>query len=96
MLVKDINVGITWIKPLSEETLNQKVAEAAAHAAQAGTYATAAGNSAIAADTSAKAAERINQQTMAWVNNKFWWGTIEEYNQLEEINEGTFYYVQLS
>jgi len=95
MLVKDTNQGLAWIKPLDESVLNQKVAEAAQHATNAGNYATAAGNSAIAADTSAKTAQRINEQTMAWVNGKFWWGTIEEYNKLTEINEGTFYFVQL-
>jgi len=91
MLVKDETVGLTWVDPLSPQELHEAVAQATI----AGQEATKAGNSAVAADTSAQTAERINQQTMNWVNNKFWWGTLEEYNALEEINEGTFYFIQL-
>jgi len=95
MLVKDETVGLTWVDPLSPQELHEAVAQATAQATIAGQEATKAGNSAVAADTSAQTAERINQQTMNWVNNKFWWGTLEEYNALEEINEGTFYFIQL-
>lgn len=94
MLVKDNEVGLTWIDPLSEEKLQQAVANAEHSASEAANQAVVAGNKAIEADTSAKTAQRINEQTMAWVNQKFWWGNIEEYNQLESIDEGTFYFVQ--
>lgn len=95
MLVKDATLGLTWVNPVSDAALQQAVADATAASTQAGNYATAAGNSASEADTSAQTAERINQQTMSWVNNKFWWGTIEEYNNLEEVIEGTYYFVSL-
>lgn len=95
MLVKDSVEGLAWINPLSEERLQQAVANAEHSASEAANQAVLAGNKAIEADTSAKQAQRINEQTMAWVNNKFWWGTIEEYNQLESIEEGTFYFVQM-
>lgn len=95
MLVKDSKKGITWIDPLSDKQLNDAVAAATAQATQAGNYAVQAGNYATDAMTSAAQAERINQVTMDWVNSKFWWGDIAEYNQLESIEEGTFYFVQL-
>jgi hypothetical protein len=31
---------------------------------------------------------------MNWVNEKFWWGTIEEYNSLSKIDPGTFYFIK--
>ena len=40
--------------------------------AQAGEYSTQAGNSAIRAETAEGNAKTINNQTMTWVNNKFW------------------------
>lgn len=94
MLVKDNEVGLTWIDPVSDESLQRAVATATQQAAQAGTYATQSGNSAIEAYNSEKQAQRINEQTMNWVNQKFWWGSIAEYNALESIDEGTFYFVQ--
>jgi hypothetical protein len=48
----------------------------------------------VAAATSEGQAKRINEQTMNYVNNKFWWGTVEEYNNLTEINPGTFYFIK--
>lgn len=95
MLVKDENSGLAWVKPLDETELRNAVSASEAAASQSSNYATQAGNSAIEADTSAKQADRINQQTMAWVNEKFWWGSLEEYNALETVNEGTFYFVSL-
>ena len=53
------------------------------------------GRSAAFAFCSASTAERINQVTTEWVNDKFWWGTIEEYNALSEIKEGTFYHIMV-
>lgn len=95
MLVKDTIQGLTWVNPVSDQSLQQAVQTATAQAAQAGQYATQAGNSAIAAHISEQVAQRINEQTMDWVNNKFWWGTISEYNTLESIDEGTFYFIQM-
>lgn len=94
MLVKDQTEGLTWVKPLDTTQLNTAVANAESAMAKAGNYATQAGNYASAADTSAKVADRINHQTMNWVNEKFWWGTIEEYNSLSKIDPGTFYFIK--
>ena len=94
MLVKDANEGLAWIKPLSDAQLQQAVADSEASKNQASVYATQAGNSAVAAATSEGNAHRINQQTMNWVNNKFWWGTVEEYNALTTIDPGVFYFIK--
>lgn len=97
MLVKDDTLGLTWVKPLSTSELNQATSQAQASMEQAGNYAVQAGNSAVAASTSEGNANRINQQTMQWVNDKFWWGTLEEYNaEIAEngVNPGTFYFVR--
>ena len=94
MLVKDQKEGLAWVKPLDQSILLEQVAVAESAKNQAGTYATQAGNSAISAETSAKLSSRINQQTMNWVNNKFWWGTLEEYNALTSIDPGTFYFIK--
>ena len=56
-------------------------------------YATQAGNHAVVANDAAGTAKRINEQTMNYVNDKFWWGSVEEYNALESINPGTFYFI---
>ena len=94
MLVKDHDNGITWINPVSTETLDEKVQIAARHAATAGAEATKAGNYAADASTSAQTAENINAQTVDYIEKKFWWGTIEEYNALKYIDEGTFYFIK--
>lgn len=94
MLVKDHDNGITWINPVSTETLDEKVQAAAVHAQTAGNSATQAGNYAAAASDSAEKAETINAQTVSYIENKFWWGTMEEYNALEQIDEGTFYFIK--
>jgi hypothetical protein len=72
MLVKDQTEGLTWVKPLDNTQLNDAVARAESAMSTSGNYAVQAGNYASAADTSAKVADRINQQTMNWVNEKFW------------------------
>ena len=96
MLVKDQTQGLAWVKPLDNEQLNAMVSAATTAKTEAQGFATAAGNSAVEASQAAGNANRINQQTMAWVNEKFWWGTIEEYNahiQEHGVNPGTFYFV---
>lgn len=96
MLVKDQIQGLAWVKPLDNEQLNAMVSAATAAKTEAQDFATAAGNSAVEASLSAGNATRINQQTMTWVNEKFWWGTVEEYNahiQEHGVNPGTFYFV---
>lgn len=97
MLVKDQTEGLAWVKPLETAQLNNAVASAETHAATAGTYAQQAGGAAIRAETAEGNANRINEQTMTWVNNKFWWGTADEYNaEIAEngLNPGTFYFIK--
>lgn len=94
MLVKDQTAGLTWVKPLNDEQLRSSVVAAEKAMNQAGNYSTQAGNAAIAAENAAGIADRINQQTMGWVNNKFWWGTLQEYNALTKIDPGTFYFIK--
>lgn len=72
MPVKSIDHGLVWKKPVTDESLQSVIVSAEQSAQNAGNSAIAAGNSAIEADTSAKLAQRINQQTMNWVNGKFW------------------------
>lgn len=95
MLVKDAELGLTWVKPLTPTDLQNYVAAAYESAQQAGTYANNAAESAIKAETAKTQAQYINDATMAHVNDKFWWGTIEEYNALESINAGTFHFITL-
>ena len=41
--------------------------------------------------------EIINDKTMDWVNKKFWWGTVNEYNDeiaTNGLNHGTLYFVR--
>jgi hypothetical protein len=97
MLVKDQTKGLTWVKPLETTLLNSAVSSAEAHASTAGAYAQQAGGAAIKAETAEGNATRINQQTMTWVNDKFWWGTAVEYNnEIAEngLNPGTFYFIK--
>lgn len=96
MLVKDSVEGLTWIPPVSGEQLQQQVAAAEASKNRAAESATAAGNSAVTAEYAAGQAQRINDQTMNYVNNKFWWGSVEEYNALDSISPGTFYFIKSS
>ncbi len=96
MLVKDAIEGLTWIAPLSGEQLQSQVAAAEASKNKAAESATSAGNSAVAAEYAAGQAQRINDQTMNYVNNKFWWGDVEAYNALSSISPGTFYFIKSS
>lgn len=96
MLVKDSVNGLTWVEPVNVTQLNNAVAAAETAKTDAKNYAQTAGNSAAQASQAAGNADRINQQTMNWVNEKFWWGSLEEYNQhIQEngLNPGTFYFV---
>lgn len=72
ILVKDSTKGLAWIDPVNMTQLNEAVEHAAEKATQAGEYSTQAGNAATRAEIAAGNADRINQQTMNWVNNKFW------------------------
>jgi hypothetical protein len=96
MLVKDSVNGLTWVEPVNITQLNNAVGAAETAKTDAKNYAQTAGNSAAQASQAAGNADRINQQTMNWVNEKFWWGSLEEYNQhIQEngLNPGTFYFV---
>jgi hypothetical protein len=96
MLVKDSVNGLTWVEPVNITQLNNAVGAAETAKTDAKNYAQTAGNSAARAEREAGNAERARQQTMVWVNEKFWWGSLEEYNQhIQEngLNPGTFYFV---
>jgi len=96
MLVKDNTNGLTWVNPVSDQVLQTYAAAAEASKNEAAAQAIVAGNKAVEASTSATQANQINQQTIAWFNNKFWWGTLAEYNELESIDPGTFYFITVS
>jgi hypothetical protein len=96
MLVKDTEKGLSWVPPVDITQLNNSVTAAEQAETNASNYAVQAGNSAAQAIQAEGAANRINQQTMTWVNEKFWWGSLEEYNaEIQEngLNPGTFYFV---
>ena len=96
MLVKDSEKGLTWVEPVDITQLNNAVAAAETAKTDAKSYAQTAGNSAAQASQAAGNAEAINKTTMRWVNEKFWWGSLEEYNtEIAEngLNPGTFYFV---
>lgn len=100
--VKDLEKGIKWNKPLDRSELDaavQLARDAATAAGQArdaaATYATEAGTQAVEASKSAAIAAKQVEIIQEWVGKKFWWGTLEEYNALEEIYEGTFYFVRM-
>ena len=93
MLVKDATKGLAWVNPTSTQELQQYVSQAQTAAAQANNYSSAAGTSATEAATSATTAQTINAKTMEWFNEKFWWGTLSEYNELTSINKDTFYFI---
>ena len=101
MLVKDTELGLTWIDPPSIADINTMNA-IATRAETAETGAVNARTEAITAATNAQkseqTAERINQQTMNWVNNKFWWGTATEYNTeiaTNGLNPEAFYFIKI-
>ena len=93
MLVKDATKGLAWVNPTSTQELQQYVSQAQTAASQANNYSSAAGTSATEAATSATTAQTINAKTMEWFNEKFWWGTLSEYNELSSINKDTFYFI---
>lgn len=82
MLVKDLRDGLAWVNPLSDQTLQEAVAAANESATRAGTSAVQAGN--FAGDAARSAAE---------VEGKFWYGTMEEYNNLEVVYPSTIYII---
>jgi hypothetical protein len=99
MLVKDQTEGLAWVKPLDTTPLNNAVAAAETHKNEAANLAQQAGVAAIKAETAENNAKAINNQTMAWVNEKFWWGTADEYNEeisTNGLNPETFYFIRMS
>lgn len=82
MLVKDETEGLSWVNPVSDQQIQEAVIQARESATQAGTSAVQAGN--FAGDAARSAAQ---------VEKKFWYGTMEEYNNLEHINRSTIYVI---
>lgn len=95
MLVKDAEKGISWTKPLTTDQLQSYTSAAYESAQKAGASAVNAGNAAVQAETAKTEAKFINEATMAHINDKFWWGSIEEYNALDHINAGSFHFITL-
>lgn len=100
MLVKDENNHIAWIdQPTipSIAEMNTLVAAAATSASNAANAATNAQTAQVKAEAARDTADLINDKTMDWVNKKFWWGTVSEYNtEIAEngLQHGTFYFVR--
>lgn len=82
MLVKDSNEGLYWVDPVSDESLQEAVRRAENAAERSSNSAITSGNYAGQAIQAAKQVEE-----------KFWYGTIEEYNQLEVIHRSTIYII---
>lgn len=101
MLVKDISsdgkTSLVWTDPVSLDQANTAIVLAEGHATAAANSAQDAANEKSKAMTFAAQAERAKIKTMEWVNSKFWWGTLEEYNEeiaKNGLNPGTFYFVR--
>lgn len=85
----DATQGLVWKDPLSTAVLEGYVEAARVQAGNAARSAEAAGNS--EARSAASAAEA--QAQAEYVDNKFWFGTITEYNALDYINPDTVYVI---
>jgi hypothetical protein len=94
MLVKDNRNGIAWVNPVSDAQIQTAVAAAEGYANDAANSVVRANNAVQEAEQARDTAQRINDKTMEFVNNKFWWGHIDEYNELPSIEAGTFYFVR--
>ena len=82
MLVKDTTLGLAWINPVSDQSLQEAVRDAQQSADRASQSAVVAGNF---------AGEAI--QAKAEVDRKIWFGSMEEYNALETIYHDTVYII---
>lgn len=101
MLVKDIRpdgtTSLVWTNPVSLDQANTAVALAQEKATVAANSAQDAANAKAEAMTFAAQAELARTKTMKFVEDKFWWGTLEEYNEeiaKNGLNPGTFYFVR--
>jgi hypothetical protein len=101
MLVKDIRpdgtASLVWTDPVSLDQANTAVALAQDYATKAAGSAQNAANAHAEAVTSAANAELARTKTIKFVEDKFWWGTLEEYNEeiaKNGLNPGTFYFVR--
>lgn len=82
MPTKDETEGIVWVNPVDDSELQQAVQDSKEYANQASNAAIISGN--YAAD--ALIAKEV-------VENKFWYGTMEEYNNLETVSRSTIYII---
>ena len=94
MLVKDKTSGLAWIDPISDRQLQDVVSSATQLKDQAGIYAQEAGNYVSEASTAADRAEASFGSIVGFIEDKFWWGTAEEYNAIEHIKADTFYFIK--
>lgn len=94
MLVKDSTSGLAWVNPVTDAAMQRQVAIAEGHATAAANSVVQANNAVIAAESAKNVAERINEETVRYVNEKFWWGDLDEYNALERIDANVFYFIR--
>ena len=92
------NDTLGWQPSVSQQQLDAAVALAENRAATAGQYATNALNSATAASTAAEQARQFRDLTSQLLQEKFWFGTREEYETeilaQHKLNEGTIYFIR--
>lgn len=92
--VKDNEAGIVWIDPVSDAQIQAAVAASEHQATRAASEAQKAETARSGAEDAQQVAEIINQTTLDYLNNKFWWGTLKEYNELKKIDAETFYFLR--
>ena len=85
----DSDKGIRWVDPLNSHELNVKVEQAKLYKDESATNALIASNK--AAEVSMQA-EHINN-AVEHIDNKFWFGTIVEYNKLLVIDPNKIYVI---
>lgn len=92
------NETLSWQPSISQQTLDNAVALAESRAASAGQYASNALNSASAASAAAEQARQFRDITAQLIQEKFWFGTREEYETeilaQHKLNEGTTYFIR--
>lgn len=89
MPTRDSSQGIRWIDPLNSHDLDVKVDQARLYKEEATTQAT------NAASEAAKALKYANsiESTANYINNKFWFGTLLDYNRLLTIDPNKIYVI---
>ena len=85
----DSDKGIRWIDPLNSHELDVKVEQARLYSEDAASNATVSANKAAEASM---LVEQINN-IVERIDNKFWFGTITDYNKLLVIDPNVIYVI---